>query len=51
MKQINFTLGSVHSVCRRGGGVWRGGVWRVLQIFQKTFCSPGDHRPKYLIVQ
>ena len=24
---------------------------RVLQIFQKIFRSPGDHRPKYFMAQ
>ena len=28
MKQINFTLGSVHSVCRRGGGKGGGGFYK-----------------------
>ena len=31
-----------------GGG---GGDRRVLQIFQKEFRSPGDHRPKYFMAQ
>ena len=35
-------LGSVHKVCRRE---W--GEQRVLQIFQKIFRSPGDHKAKY----
>ena len=26
-----------------------GGGWSVLQIFQKLFRSPGDHRTKYFI--
>ena len=26
-----------------------GGGQRVLQIFQKKVCSPGDHRPKYFM--
>ena len=26
-----------------------GGGWSVLQIFQKLFHSPGDHRAKYFI--
>ena len=25
------------------------GGWRVLQIFQKNFRSPGNHRPKYFM--
>ena len=37
-------LGSIHQVCRRGGR-------RVLQIFQKHFRSPRDHRPKYFMAQ
>ena len=28
-----------------------GGGWSVLQIFQKNFRSPGDHRPKYFMDQ
>ena len=28
-----------------------GGSRGVLQIFQKIFCSPGDHRPKYFMAQ
>ena len=28
MKQINFTLGGVHSVCRRGGGKGGGGFYK-----------------------
>ena len=28
-----------------------GGGWRVLQIFQKNFRSPGDHRAKYFTAQ
>ena len=28
-----------------------GGGRRVLQIFQKIFRSPGDHRPKYFMDQ
>ena len=23
--------------------------WRVFKMFQKTFPSPGDHRPKYFM--
>ena len=39
----------VYIVCRRAGG-WEVG-WRVLQIFQNIFRSPGDHRPKYFMAQ
>ena len=28
-----------------------GGGWRVLQIFQEIFRSPGDHRAKYFMAQ
>ena len=28
--------------------VGRGEGRMVLEIFQKIFCSPGDHRPKYI---
>ena len=28
-----------------------GGGRRVLQVFQKKCCSPGDHRPKYFMAQ
>ena len=28
-----------------------GGGWRILQIFQKIFRSPGDDRPKYFMVR
>ena len=28
-----------------------GGGWRVLQIFQKSFRSPGEHRLKYFMAQ
>ena len=41
---INIYLESVNQVCRRGGR-------RILQIFQKLFRSPGDHRPKYFMAQ
>ena len=34
-----------------GVGWGRGGVQNLLQIFQKQFCSPGDHRPKYFMAQ
>ena len=37
------------------GGGWKGGVGvggqKVLQIFQKNICSPGDQRPKYFMAQ
>ena len=39
-----LNLGSVHYVCRRQGR-------RVLQVFQKTFRSPRNHRPIYFITQ
>ena len=34
----------------KGGGVGEGGEW-VLQVFQKTLRSPGDHRSKYFMAQ
>ena len=42
--QSHFFLGSEHQVCRRRGQ-------RVLQIFQKNFRSPGDHRSNYFMAQ
>ena len=38
------------SMSEVGGAGGRGGQ-RVLQIFQKIFRSPGDHRPKYCMGQ
>ena len=36
------------SIQEAGGGL---GGWRVLQIFQKRFPSPADHRSKYFMGQ
>ena len=50
---IKKQLSGKRSIAAKGAYIKyvEGGGRRVSQIFQKTFHSPGDHRPKYFMAQ